>query len=286
MNDLESDIALISGSGDLPLTIFNKLKNEKKTPLLILIQDNAEKILEQFQNEKIYITEFARLLKILKAYKIKKIILAGGIKSRPQLHALHFDLPTLFFLPRLLFALRKGDDALLKAFIKALESYGYQVVAGQEFAPEILAPKQCLLTKHKPTKIDLEDIKLGFKAAKILGQFDIGQAVVSVGGRIIALEGAEGTDNMLNRIKTLREEKKIPLKGGVLVKCSKPQQDLRADLPTIGLETLKKISEVRLSGVAVEADLSIILNQDEMIAYANKEKLFIQTISQEEFESI
>lgn len=118
---------------------------------------------------------------------------------------------------------------------------------------------------------------LAAEAAKLLGRLDIGQAAVVINGRVIAVEGAEGTDNMLWRVCEMRERGQIPPKGGVLVKCAKPQQDHRVDLPSIGPMTIMNIAKSGLSGIAVEANRSLILSVKTTIEKANKYSLFIET---------
>jgi len=224
------------------------------------------------------VVEFARLVRALKAADIKNVVLAGGVTQRPLLRDLRLDLPTLKALPRLFGALGKGDDALLRAFINLLESYGFHVVGAHELVGQLLAPENGRLTRARATSVHARDIALGQEAARMLGQLDVGQGVVAVGGRVVAIEGAEGTDAMLERVAGLRQEGRIPPKGGVLVKMMKPTQERRADLPTIGPMTMDKAAEARLAGVAVEAGRSFILDWHETIARANTHHLFITTL--------
>jgi len=270
--------AIIAGNGQLPVDVARVLQERGEKPFLLPLRGEAEKSLYDFDHREISVVEFAKLVRALKAADIKNVVLAGGVTKRPLLRDLRFDWPTLKALPRLFSALGQGDDALLRAFISLLESYGFQVVGAHELVGQLLAPEKGCLTRTKTTSAHARDIALGQEAARLLGQLDIGQGVVAVGGRVVAIEGAEGTDAMLERVANLRQEGRIPPKGGVLVKMMKPAQETRADLPTIGPMTMDKAAAAKLDGVAVEAGRSFILNWHETIARANHYHLFIETI--------
>ncbi|WP_208440606.1 LpxI family protein [Bartonella raoultii] len=276
-NFLSGRTAIIAGSGVLPITIAQALEENKQNPFLVLLRDEADVVLRRYEHCELSVVELARLVKVLKAAKICNIVLAGGVKRRPLLTELRLDWATFLALPKLIGALRAGDDALLKAFISVIEGYGFRVVGAHEIVPDLLAPVGFDLTLRRATKKEKKDIFLAAKAAKLLGKLDIGQAAVAVNGRVIAVEGAEGTDNMLRRVYEMRERRQIPSKGGVLVKCAKPQQDHRVDLPSIGPETVKNAAKSGLSGIAVEANKSFILSAKTTIEKANEHSLFIET---------
>jgi DUF1009 family protein len=115
----------------------------------------------------------------------------------------------------------------------------------------------------------------------MIGSLDIGQAAIAIGRRVVALEGVEGTDAMLQRVADLRHAKRINRKGGVLVKCAKPQQEVRADLPAIGVSTVENAVKAGLKGIAIEARRTLILGYGETVAAADKAGLFIETFEQE-----
>ena len=171
----------------------------------------------------------------------------------------------------------------MKAFISVVEKYGFHVVGAHEVVPQLLAPKGFNLTKKRADEKNWRDIMLAAEAAAILGKLDIGQGAVAVKGRVVAVEGAEGTDNMLRRITEMRNEKRIPLKGGVLVKRAKEQQDERADLPTIGPETIIHAKQCHLDGVAVEAERTFIVSLKETVEQADKCSIFIETFGKNDY---
>ncbi|MBX4336266.1 LpxI family protein [Bartonella raoultii] len=276
-NFLSQRTAIIAGSGVLPITIAQALEESGQNPFIVLLRDEADVILRCYEHCELSVVELARLVKVLKAAKICNIVLAGGVKRRPLLTELRLDWITCLALPKLISALKAGDDALLKAFIRVIEGYGFRVIGAHEIVPDLLAPVGFDLTLRRATQKEKKDIFLAVKVAKRLGELDIGQAAVAVNGRVVAVEGAEGTDNMLHRVYEMRKRRQIPSKGGVLVKCAKPQQDHRVDLPSIGPETVKNIAKSRLSGIAVEANKSLILSVKTTIEKANEYSLFIET---------
>ncbi|MGH9917197.1 MAG: UDP-2,3-diacylglucosamine diphosphatase LpxI domain-containing protein, partial [Pyrinomonadaceae bacterium] len=136
-------------------------------------------------------------------------------------------------------------------------------------------------TRKKADKESIADMQAARKAAVMIGSLDIGQAAIAVGRRVVALEGVEGTDAMLQRVAELRIAKRINRKGGVLVKCAKPQQEVRADLPAIGISTVENAVKAGLKGIAIESRRTLILGYSETIAAANEAGIFIETFAQE-----
>ncbi len=135
------------------------------------------------------------------------------------------------------------------------------------------------LTGTAPDAKERRNIAAAMAAALRLGNLDIGQGAIAAGGRVVALEGAEGTDLMIARVRDLRAAGRIPKRGGVLVKMAKPRQDERADLPAIGVSTVENAARAGLAGIAVEAGRTFILGFGETVAMANERGLFIETIS-------
>lgn len=277
--DTEARTAIIAGNGLLPQVVAEELAKKGHPPFIICLKGEADEKLMQYEHETVSLVEFTSLIKALKRSGAKNVVLAGGVRQRPNLSDIRLDLTTLRALPRVFRALGKGDDALLRAFIGLLESYGFHMVGAHQVVPDILAPAASVLTKAKPDKKERHNIELGLEAARMLGKLDVGQGAVAVGGRVVALEGVEGTDNMIDRVRQLRQEGRIPRQGGVLVKCAKPEQDERADLPTIGIDTVANIAAAGLSGIAVEARRTVMLSYHDTVTAADAEGLFIVTFS-------
>jgi len=271
--------AIIAGNGQLPLAVARALEQRGQTPFLVPLRGEAAHELYRYEHKEISIVEFAKLIRALKDHEIKNIVLAGGVTKRPDLRDLRLDWPTLRVLPRLIFKLGRGDDALLRAFIAALESFHFRVCGAHQIVPELLADTGMRLTKCLPSASARQDIELAARAAQMLGTLDVGQGAVAVKGRIVALEGAEGTDEMLARVQQLRHNGRIPSAGGVLVKVMKPAQEARADLPTIGPITIENAYQAGLNGVAVEGQRSFILEPAETVARADHYGMFVDVIT-------
>jgi len=160
--------------------------------------------------------------------------------------------------------------------MKLFDQHNVTVVGAHEIMPELLTPKG-LLFGRKPSKKALHNIDKAFEACKALGALDIGQAAVAVGGRVVAVEGIEGTDGMLERIASMRASGRLYEDGkhGVLVKTMKPDQDMRADLPTIGPKTIDGLIKAGLKGVAIEAGHSLLLEREETLAKAKQSGVFV-----------
>ncbi len=280
--DNHGRVAIIAGNGLLPIKVAEALAKQGQPPLVFPLKGEADPCLYQYEHHEISVVSFSALIRALRKADIKKVILAGGVQKRPLWSDIKLDWPTFRALPILLPALGKGDDALLRAFIRLLEVNGFTVVGSHEVVPDLLAPKKVItLTQAIADDKELKNIKLGVQAAIKLGELDIGQGGVAVGGRVVAMEGVEGTDLMLLRVAELRASGRIPPKGGVLVKCAKPQQEERADLPAIGITTVENVADAGMAGIAIEAGRVFILGFEETITEANRRGIFIQTITPE-----
>jgi len=275
-------VGIIAGNGLLPVVVAEALQSAGTPPFLVPLREEADRALYNYEHQEISVVEFAKLIRSMKAAGVSRVVLAGGVRSRPHLSDLKLDWPTLRAVPHVFRALGQGDDALLRAFIGLLESFGFKVVGAHEVVPDLLSPSPaCIITKAEPDARETANIKLAMESALRLGDLDVGQGAIAVGGRVVALEGAEGTDQMIERVEELREAGRIPKRGGVLVKMAKPRQDERADLPAIGISTVNKAKRAGLAGIAVEAGRTFILGFGETIAAANESGLFIQTISRD-----
>jgi DUF1009 family protein len=231
--------------------------------------------LSTFENESLRVGDLARLPQIVAAHRITHMVLAGGVARRPRLREIPITLALLRFVPKIVAALARGDDGLLKILVQSIEQHGVRVVGAQDIVPDLLA-SEGPMTKVKPRKGDQADIDAALSAARAIGALDIGQGAVSIGGRVIALEGIEGTDGLLERVRGLRGHGRLAGKQrGVLVKCAKPGQELRVDLPTIGPATVVAAHAAGLAGIGVEAGKSLVLDFAAMVERADALGLFV-----------
>lgn len=269
--------AIIAGGGLLPVEIAKGLAASGDTPFVIIVKGERDETaaLKAYPHVEMDLERFGSLRSLLKTNRISQVVLAGTIARRPRLGQLRPILPLLPALPRLIAALASGDDALLRTIIGYLEAAGVRVVGAHEVVPDLLVGEG-VHTVKKPSKDDLTNIDAAFAAAKAIGALDIGQAAVAIGGRAIALEGIEGTDGLLERVASLRGHGRLAGRtGGVLVKCAKPGQELRADLPGIGVNTVEAAHKAGLNGIGVEAERALGLGFGDLIARADALGLFV-----------
>ena len=170
---------------------------------------------------------------------------------------------------------QRGYDSMAVAFNKALEKRGYEIVAAQDLAPELTFENPGIQTRIKPTRADMANIERAVDVSHTIGTQDIGASVV-VDKQVIAVEAAEGTARMLERVVEMRKGKRRS--SGVFAKMTKPGQDLRIDIPAIGVDTVRAVSAAHLRGIIVNAGTCFIIDKAAVIAAANKAKIFIQAV--------
>lgn len=274
-------IAVVAGSGRLPVDLAENLTAHGHKPFVVMAAGEASPELASYDHEELTIENFAGLAPLLKRQGITHAVFAGGISRRPKLTALRPSLALLRLLPRALAALVKGDDGMLRSLAAAVEALGVRVVGAHEIAPDLLA-SEGPMTSTQPQKSDWRDIEAAAEAARAIGALDIGQAAVAIGGRAIALEDVEGTDGLLERVRRLRSHGRLAGKQrGVLVKCAKPGQELRMDLPSIGPGTVTAAHAAGLAGIGVEAGRSLVLDLAGVIHEADRLGLFVVGLPRE-----
>ena len=270
-------VGIIAGSGRLPVNVADSLAAAGHRPFIISIDGETDPgtSLAEHDGETLAVEQFADLFALLKRQKITHLILAGGVSRRPAWKAIRPSISLLRILPQALAALTRGDDGLLRILVSLIERSGVKVVGAHQIVPNLLAVEGPMGT-HVPQQGDWADLEAGLEAARAIGALDIGQAAIAIGGRAIALEGIEGTDLLLKRVRELRDNGRIAgRKRGVLVKCAKPNQELRADMPTIGPATVDAAHAAGLAGIGVEANRSLVLDYGELVARADRLGLFV-----------
>ena len=170
---------------------------------------------------------------------------------------------------------QRGYDSMAVAFNKALEKRGYEIVAAQDLAPELTFEKPGVQTKIKPSKSDEKDIARAVQVSHTIGVEDIGASVV-VDKQVFAVEAAEGTARMLERVVEMRKTRRK--RSGVFAKMTKPGQDLRIDIPAIGVDTVKAVATAKLNGIIVNAKTCFVIDKNAVLTAANKAKIFIKAI--------
>lgn len=272
----EGRIAVIAGGGALPIAVVRTLLARGRKPLVAVVSGEAETAdFGGADTFPVSVEDVGPFLARLRAEGVRRVVMAGSIARRPRLSRIRWSLPLLLDLPRIAAGLLRGDDGLLRTVIHIIEAQGMRVVAADEVVPDLLTPEGCL-TRARPSASDQRDIDAAAIAARAIGRLDIGQAAIAIGGRAVALEGIEGTDGLLARTAGMRGHGRLAGKsGGVLVKCCKPQQDRRADLPAIGPDTVTAARAASLAGIALDSGRSFILDFERTVALADEADLFI-----------
>ena len=272
----EGPLALICGGGSLPLAIADSVSARGRQVLLFPLQGIARpEDYAQRPHTWVRIAKFGTLARAARAAGCHEMVLIGSL-VRPAFWQVRFDLTTLKLLPRIAAAFRGGDDYLLSSGARLIEEQGFRVLGAHEVAPEILVPKGAL-ARVQPSEGERADIALGFDYLHAAGPFDVGQAVVVAGRHVLAVEAAEGTDQMLERIAALRASGHIRAStvGGVLVKAPKRGQDRRFDLPSIGPRTVEGAARAGLAGIAVVAGSTIVAEPERLITAADHANIFV-----------
>ena len=268
-------IGIISGGGELPERIAGAIGARGVRPLLLPIEGEGAQAASRYESRSIPWGGFGGLFDLLRAEGIEEIVFAGSIHARPTLRTAKLDWTTARKLPELLRLLATGDDTILSGIARMFEEEGVTVLGVGDAAPELLATAGPV-GRNRPNANQRRQIAEAFDVIRSLGPHDVGQAVVVCGRRVVAVEGIEGTDRMVDRVGTMRTIGRLP-EGidGVLAKRAKPGQDLRFDLPTIGVKTVKLARLAGIRGIAVEAGRSVILDRDEVAAAADRHGLFV-----------
>jgi len=260
-------IGLFLGDTDFSEIVLRKIKRLNKKYFIIDFSKN-NKFKKDINSYRISIGKFGKILSLIKRKKSKKVLFAGKI-AKPKFSTLRLDLKGIYYMPGVIKASKLGDAAIIKSIIKILDKEGVKVISSIFFNPE-LAVKVGTYTKLKPSIEDVKSIKKGIKYFDGLNGLDHIQAIIVKDSKILAVEGRQGTKVMLSKIK-----KKT---GGILIKLPKKKQDLRMDLPTIGLKTLKDCKKYGLRGIVLRSKKNIFLDKTKCISFANKNKIFIKAI--------
>ena len=261
-------IGLFLGDTEFPEVVLNKIIKLKKKYFIIDFSRN-NKFKKNKNSHRISIGSFGKIINLIKEKKSSKVLFAGKI-SKPKLSTLKLDFKGIYYMPSIIKASKLGDAAVIKSIIKILDKEKIKVISSIHYNQE-LAIKRGNYTKLKPNNIDKQSINKGINFFNKLNDFDHVQALIVKNGKVISKEDNKGTKMMLSRLKKKSS-------GGILIKFPKKRQDLRMDLPTIGLSTLKDCKKFGLKGIILKSKKNIFLNKNESIHFANKNKIFIKVI--------
>ena len=255
---------LFLGDTDFSKIVLKKVKKLNKDYFIIDFSKN-NKFAKEKNSYRISIGKFGKIISLIKEKKSNKVLFAGKI-AKPKFSSLRLDLKGIYYMPNVIKAAKLGDAAIIKAIIKILNYEKIKVISSTYFNPE-LSVKKGNYTKLKPSINDNKSINRGIRYLNNSNTLDHVQALVIKDNKIIAKEDRQGTKKMLSKLKRNSD--------AILIKFPKKKQDLRIDLPTIGLQTLRDCNKYGLKGIVLKSKKNIFLNKIQCIKFANKNKIFI-----------
>lgn len=278
MSDGGDQVAILAGGGAFPLAVADAVSSRGGRAFVIGIRGEADAAIETVPHAWIALGQLGRLFRLARGRRLDKLVMIGSITRRRLPRPWELDLTGLMHLWRHRDLLRSGDDTTLRRIARLIEAGGLQVVAAADVAPDLVMPAGPLgavapaAAGGAASPDDWADIAVGLAAAKAHGARDLGQGVIAAGGTVIRREDRRGTDAMLADQAAARGEAP-PF--GVLVKCLKPQQDRRLDMPAIGVRTVEAAARAGLRGIAVEAGGTLVLNRADVARAADRLGVFV-----------
>lgn len=262
-------LGILAGSGELPVRLRDHCLMQGREVFIVAFTGHADPdVVSGVEHVWTRLGNAYSAIKILRDAGVGELVMAGGIQ-RPTLKDLRPDFQTLKFMTKI-GSVGLGDDGMLTAIISYLENEGFHVVGADDVLGDILATDG-VYGSVEPDAEAWADIDRGIGVARALGAQDVGQSVVVQQGFILGVEAVEGTDALIKRCAELKHGGV----GGVLVKVKKPQQERRADLPTIGPTTVSNAAASGLRGIAVEAGGALIVDREAVRKAADEAGIFV-----------
>ncbi|MDO5088481.1 MAG: UDP-2,3-diacylglucosamine diphosphatase LpxI [Leptotrichiaceae bacterium] len=262
-------VGLIAGNGKLPELFLRQCQKRGMEIFSVYLFDSVEESVKTHENSVKYsVAQPGKIISYFKKNGLSHIVMLGKVEKNLIFSNLKFD----FTATKILFSAKnKKDKNILKAVINYIESENITVLP-QNYLLDDYMVKEINYTKAYPSENDGKTVDIGIEAAKMLTDIDAGQTVIVKDESVVALEGIEGTDRAILRAGELAG------KNCIIVKMARRNQDYRIDIPTIGLETVKRAVEIKAKGIIAEADKMLFIDQEQVIDYANKNKIFIKGI--------
>jgi len=273
LNGDDKKIALVAGALQLPFFTRDALRRAGWDVFVVGLKNFVDPKLNPDMT--IRLGGAGRAVREFHRRGIHKLVFVGAI-GHPNLYDIRPDLWSLSALISIM-KHQRGYDSMAVTLNKVLEKRGFTVIAAQDLAPELTFEKAGIQTKTKPAKSDMADIERAIDVSHTIGAADIGASVV-VDKQVIAVEAAEGTAKMLERVVTMRKTKRR--NSGIFAKMTKPGQDLRIDIPAIGVDTVRAIAAAHLRGIVVNTKTCFVVDRENVIREANKLKIFIVAIDE------
>ncbi|MBO0662363.1 UDP-2,3-diacylglucosamine diphosphatase LpxI [Jiella sp. MQZ9-1] len=263
-------LGVIAGGGQMPRIVAEAARARGFHPIVVRIADAIDDDWSAFDGAYYPWGKTGDAIRFLRRRGVARVVTCGTVSRRPDFRAILPSFATLAILPTALRVVRGGDDRLLRNVAAFLRAEGLEPLAVQDVAPQLLAPSG-VISGREPGPQERAALVIAATAAAQLGSLDVGQAVVASQERVIALEAAEGTREMLQRVADLKRRGRIGrAERLVLVKAIKPQQDERFDLPSIGVSTIVEAEAAGVSAIGVSAGKSLVIDYDALVAAARE----------------
>jgi DUF1009 family protein len=265
---------LIAGNGDFPFLVLQGARSRGIEMAVIAIREEASPALERVAPRLHWVSlgELSRAIELLHQEGVKHAVMAGQVKHNKIFSSIRPD----WRLAKLLFSLpAKNTDSLIGAVARVLEDEGIELVDSTKFLGPLL-PAEGVLTQRAPDAAESADIAYGRQVARQIAGLDLGQTVVVRDSACVAVEAMEGTDETIERAARITGGQKI-----VVVKVSKPQQDMRFDVPVIGVKTIEMMRRSNATALAIDARRTLLFDRDALICAADDAGIAIQAFTPE-----
>jgi DUF1009 family protein len=272
-------IAILAGAGQLPIQLVNHLERTGQEVRVLAFRGFADTELQRRAHATVDLLDLKTITSTLEGWRPQAVSLVGAVR-RPGFSALLSAYSLLRNMHEVKEVITRGDDQVLRGAVMLLEERGHRVVGAHELAPDLVASRS-LTGKLTPNADDRETIGFGLDLLMSLSAFDIGQGAVIARRHVLAIEGPEGTDRMMRRVMKMRQSwfgLRRREEGGLLIKAAKRGQDLRVDMPTIGPRTIVEAAKAELSGIAVGAGSTFVLEQEKTLHTADRLGLFLVAV--------
>ena len=273
-------IGLLAGSGRFPILFAEAARRQGLKVACVGIRYEASEILRELCDsfEVVGVSKLGGMIRSLKKRGVGRVVMAGKVTKAVMYTPGRFvrlmpDLRMMRFWFRNL--ADKRDDSILLGVIAEFERDGMSFASALDYCPELLVT-QGVLTRRRPSLAEMKDVDFGWHLAKEMGRLDVGQSVAVKESAAVAVEAIEGTDRCIERAGTLCRSG-----GWTLVKVAKPQQDMRFDVPTVGVTTIENLHKAGAKVLAIEAGKTIVIDQPDVVALADRYGLSIVAMSGE-----
>jgi len=264
-------IIILAGNGELPYLIVKSLIKRKIDYSMITFEKNAvSSKLRNIHSKEINFGRIVTEIKNLKKNNFNELIMVGGL-SRPHITDIKPDINSIKIVPSFIKKIIEGGDNNLLTFaIKKINEMGIKVLQVNDILPDCFL-KKGIHTQVSPSSECVKNIKKARMILDTISKFDIGQSIIIQNGSIVGIETVQGTDSLMKQSKKFVNENN----HSVLVKLCKKNQDLRVDLPTIGMKTMLNCNQSNIGGIASSSGKTIFINKSDILKYCNKNKLFL-----------